>query len=319
MNILAIGQMTLDVPLGPVPDHILQMEKAEIEPVEVTTGGDALNVAVTLSKLGASAGIIGRIGEDQNGRIILEQCASHGVDTGRVIVDGRFPTAVSYLLLDKNGEKHSLSNTAIYHELRADDVPDETIRSAEIVFFGSAFQMRQMDDGGIEKLFKRAHRFRRLTAMDAAIGDDIPGRRELLRKLGPAFAQTDIFIPSYKEASYLAGETRVEDIASFFAGYGIGIFGIKLGSGGCYLSDHGKGFYLPSFRDFTPVDTTGAGDSFMGGFLRGMLEGWDVRSSAVFASAVAAHNIAGKGATGGVPGFAAVMKFLERKGIRISR
>lgn len=233
-----------------------------------------------------------------------------------MIIDGRFPTAVSYLLLDKNGEKHSLSNTAIYHELCAEDVPDEAIQNAGILFFGSAFQMKQMDDGGIAKLFSRAHRFGKLTAMDAAIGDDIPKREALLEKLEPVFEETDIFIPSYKEASYLADESRVESIAAFFDKYGIGIFGIKLGSDGCYMNDHGNEFFLPCFSDFVPVDTTGAGDSFMGGFLRGLTEGWNVRTSAVFASAVAAHNIARKGATGGVPDFETVLRFLEQKRIQ---
>lgn len=313
MNVLAVGQMTCDVPIGPVPDEILQMEKAEIEIPNITTGGDALNVAVTLSKLGSNAGIVGRLGDDFNGKMVLEQINRQGVNTEYVIMDKHFKTAVSYLLLDKDGEKHSLSNTRIYHELCNEDVPDEAIEKSDIVFFGSAFQMKKMDGGGIEKLFYRAHQFHKLTAMDAAICDDILERNDLLKMLGGAFALTDIFIPSYKEASYLSGETEVEAIASFFTKYGIGIFGIKLGEEGCYINDHGNSFRIPSFRDFTPVDTTGAGDSFMGGFLRGLLEGWNVRKAAIFASAVAAHNIGVRGATGGVPKFETVIKFLENK------
>ncbi|MDR3272009.1 MAG: carbohydrate kinase family protein, partial [Flavobacteriaceae bacterium] len=85
--------------------------------------------------------------------------------------------------------------------------------------------------------------------------------------------------------------------------FGAKLLIVKLGSEGCYLTDFKDEWRIPTFSAFKPVDTTGAGDSFAGGFLRGLLEGWSPETAAVFASAVASHNVTRIGATGGVPDF----------------
>lgn len=312
MKVLSVGMMVCDIPLSPVPRTIFSMEKAEIEPPMITTGGDALNVAVTLSKLGTETMIAGRVGLDDNGCIVMERAIRKGVDTRYVIRDALHPTAVSYLLIDESGEKHSLSNTEIYHTLTDGDIPDEAIRQADIVYFGSAFQMKGMDEGGTLRLFQRTHKLGRLTAMDAAMNDEMDSREALFSKLAPVFAETDIFLPSHKEAQYLTGCQRPEEMAEVFGRFGIKIFGVKMGEKGCYVTDYNESFHVKCFRGFPVVDTTGAGDSFVGGFLCGCLHGWDVKRCAEFASAVAAHNIAVKGATEGVPDFKTTMAFLKQ-------
>ncbi|MCD2492324.1 sugar kinase [Lacrimispora sp. NSJ-141] len=319
MKVLAVGMMVCDIPLTPVPKSIFQMEKAEIEEPQVTTGGDALNVAVTLAKLGTEVSIAGRLGMDENGREVMRQAERHGVDTTYIIWDGGHKTAVSYLLLDEEGEKHALSNTRIYHALSAADVPERAVQEADIVYFGSAFQMRQMDDGGILELFQRAHRYGKVTAMDTALNDNMESRERLLEKLFPVFKETDIFLPSGKEASLLSGQRKPHKMAEFFKDMGVKICGIKLGDEGCYVTDICREFEIPCFSGFKAVDTTGAGDSFVGGFLCGYLQGWDIEECAIFASAVAAHNVAVKGATGGVPDFRTVMEYLGKQGLKIKK
>lgn len=317
MDVLAVGMMVWDIPIAPVPKTIFQMEKAEITAPEPTTGGDALNVAVTLAKLGGKPAVAGRLGLDETGDLVLKKAEEAGVDISQVIRDAAGRTAVSYLLIDEEGEKHALSDTSIYHRLSAEDVPDEAVSRSEIVYFGSAFQMRQMDQGGILKLFKRAHDFGKWTAMDAALADDTAEREVLLEQLAPALRETDLFLPSYKEAVRLSGKETPEEIADFFKAFGIKIFGVKLGGEGCYLTNYKEAYRLPCFSDFPVKDTTGAGDSFVGGFLRGLLAGWDLESCGLFASAVAAHNVAVKGAAAGVPDFETVMDFLTKKGFKM--
>jgi sugar/nucleoside kinase (ribokinase family) len=73
------------------------------------------------------------------------------------------------------------------------------------------------------------------------------------------------------------------------------------------------GILVPAFRTRV-VDTTGAGDSFVAGFLTGLLRKWDLRRSASFACAVAALNIQQVGATGGIPTFEQAFAYMERGG-----
>ena len=313
MDVLSVGMMVCDIPISQVPKQIFEMEKAEIIAPTKTTGGDALNVAVTLAKLGAETAIVGRVGNDENGCFVVKKAAEADIDVSGVIHDEEHQTAVSYLLIDEEGEKHSLSDTRIYHRLNDSDVTDQAIQMAEIIYFGSAFQMKQMDRGGIHRLFQRAHKYGKKTAMDTALTDGMEEREALLKILTPAFEETDVFLPSYKEASYLSGQTDPEQIAVFFKRFGIKIFGVKLGDRGCYLTDYKESMYLPSFHDFKVVDTTGAGDSFVGGFLKGLTLGWDLKECGKLASAVAAYNVAKKGATEGVPDWETVVSYLKKQ------
>lgn len=318
MRVLTVGMLVCDIPLSPVPADIFKLEVSQIEVPEITTGGDALNVATTLAKLGIDATVVGKVGKDSYGKIVMSQANENGVDTRYIKEDEEYGTAVSYLLLEKEtGEKHALSSTGIYEALTNEDVPDEALEDAQIVFFGSAFQFKRMDEGGTAQLFKRAHQMGKLTAMDTAMAVVPESGEEMLEKLKPVLQETDIFFPSYEEAKFLTGYENPEDIAAALQKFGIKICGIKMGARGSFVTDYQQAYYIGTCTDFQVVDTTGAGDSFIGGFLCGIAKGWKLEECAVFASAVAGHNVAVKGATKGVPDFETIMNYLERSNIPV--
>jgi ribokinase len=122
--------------------------------------------------------------------------------------------------------------------------------------------------------------------------------------------ETDVLLPSYMEAVKLTGCRELRDIREQFSGYGAKLLVVKLGGEGCYITDFKDEWRVPTFSEFKPVDTTGAGDSFVGGFIRGLLEGWDPETAAVFASAVASYNVTKVGATGGVPDFDTAYRYV---------
>jgi sugar/nucleoside kinase (ribokinase family) len=136
-----------------------------------------------------------------------------------------------------------------------------------------------------------------------------------LSVIEPCLPHLSFFMPSIREAERIAGTDVPEDIAAFFQEKGVGTAVVKLGEKGCYVK-HGTeaGFYAAAYPTEV-VDTTGAGDSFVAGFLTGVLKGWDMRSCAAFACAVAAMNIRAVGATAGIPTFDEARQFLrEQKG-----
>ena len=86
---------------------------------------------------------------------------------------------------------------------------------------------------------------------------------------------------------------------------------VKLGEKGCYVKRGAEpGFFMSAFRTDV-VDTTGAGDSFVAGFLTGVLKGWDVKACAELACAVSAMNIRAVGATAGIPTFEEARQFIR--------
>lgn len=318
MHVLCVGMMVYDVALFPVSRRVFDLEKWDIQPPVISTGGDALNVATTLSKLSVNAAMAGRVGQDANGDAVLEISRAKGVDVSAVVRDAQHGTAVSYMLIEENGERHPLASCEIYDALTADDVPQTLIEAADIVYFGSAFLMPQMDAGGTRDLFVRAKKEGKMTAMDTAMDSFENGAGGMLNTLSGALEYTDIFIPSMSEAQVLTGTDDPLKMARMFRKFGMKVFGVKLGGEGCFLTDFRQAFTIGTFNQFKAVDTTGAGDSFMGAFLCGQLHGWRLAQCGIFANAVASHNVAKVGATAGVPSFKDAAQFAKDNGRQLT-
>ena len=84
------------------------------------------------------------------------------------------------------------------------------------------------------------------------------------------------------------------------------------GAAGCYTMAAGDWFHTPAFQ-IDAVDTTGAGDVFHGAYIVGMLNGWDLRRVALFASAVAALKCTKLGGRSGIPDMAETLTFLRSR------
>ena len=103
--------------------------------------------------------------------------------------------------------------------------------------------------------------------------------------LGACFRKTDYFLPSEREAVWLTGETgSPEKMAQALHKMGAANCVIKLGAQGCYVSADGIDAHIPA-SPCRCVDTTGAGDTFVGSLLYTKSQGWDTLASAKFACA----------------------------------
>jgi sugar/nucleoside kinase (ribokinase family) len=302
MKMLCIGMMVCDTLLSPVPSNILTLGSVRIDKPSVCCGGDALNVAIGLAKLGNSVSVAGRVARDANGKFILNECNKYGIHASGVVYEEECATAASYALIDENGERHFLSEKSIFEKLSGEDISDEAIEEADMIYIGSAMAMRKMDEGGIKDVFLRAHRLGKMTVMDAAYNLEDP-ERDWLSYLAPAFMETDVFFPSMDEAVKITGQTDPELIAECFKKFPMKAFGIKMGAKGCFVTDFKEKRFIKCPEGLPVVDTTGAGDSFMAGLMTGLARGLDVFSGSEFASCVASKNVGSIGGTAGIPDY----------------
>ncbi len=302
MKMLCIGMMVCDTLLSPVPSNILTLSSVRIDKPSVCCGGDALNVAIGLAKLGNSVSVAGRVARDANGKFILNECNKYGIHASGVVYEEECATAASYALIDENGERHFLSEKSIFEKLSGEDISDEAIEEADMIYIGSAMAMRKMDEGGIKDVFLRAHRLGKMTVMDAAYNLEDP-ERDWLSYLAPAFMETDVFFPSMDEAVKITGQTDPELIAECFKKFPMKAFGIKMGAKGCFVTDFKEKRFIKCPEGLPVVDTTGAGDSFMAGLMTGLARGLDVFSGSEFASCVASKNVGSIGGTAGIPDY----------------
>ena len=268
MRILCAGLTVIDIMACPISPEILTADSTVADYIRPGAGGDAMNVAIGLSKLGQSAAIAGRVGNEVFGSYIRQYAASFGVDVSGIKVSGDGRTAATLVLIRPDGERSFVYSGGESDRFSGADIDDDMLDRADLLYVGSAFGLPALLlDEGFKRLLSRAKKKGCLTAMDVT---GTP-RAEQFPQIAAAFDYLDYFLPSLTEATQLSGEESFEKAADFFRFYGCGTVVIKLGEQGCYVRADGTSFRLPAFKS-NQIDATGAGDAFVAGFLSGVAQ-----------------------------------------------
>ena len=311
MDVLCVGQLAADILVRPVDRVDFGVDTKCVDGIDIRNGGDCLNVALGLRKLGASVGFAGLIGDDQLGEYLRHVITAAGIDERGLRRTPEARTCSCLVLINSGGDRTFFYYGGANDLFSLSDLDMAQLDRTSIVHVGGTYLLPRFDGEGAAKLFSETRARGQLTSMDVTW--DTTGR--WLSVIEPCLPHLSFFMPSIREAERIAGTDVPEDIAAFFQEKGVGTAVVKLGEKGCYVK-HGTeaGFYAAAYPTEV-VDTTGAGDSFVAGFLTGVLKGWDMRSCAAFACAVAAMNIRAVGATAGIPTFDEARQFLrEQKG-----
>jgi ribokinase len=253
---------------------------AHVEPAR-SGGGQAANTAYALARLGYHAAMLGRVGDDEEGRFLIDQLApaegryvARGGETGRV-----------YVLLNEDGERRNLVWPAANDELSPADVPKRLPR-ARFAYFTSF-----VGDG---PLAAQLALLERLPA-DTEVAFD-PGEiyaRKGVKRFLPLLQRCSYLFATEKELTMLCGLSLPESL-DFVLNAGAGLVVSKMGGRGARLVGRRVDMYVPPLP-VEVVDVTGAGDLFAAGFLAGMMEGVGLESAGRLAAWAASRGIAGVG------------------------
>lgn len=292
-DVITAGLAVMDILTTGVDRDVFDKDTHHLDKITYANGGDALNVGVNLSNLGAKVCFSGCIGDDASGTNILTALKDTGIDTSMLKVLEGMNTSTSIVLCETSGERHFLHCPGANAVYDGKDLTEEELSKASILFIGSVMGLPGLEDGNLVPLLKRAKAQGVTTVMDACGGKanyDFTGIIEALQ-------YTDVFIPSFEEALQIAKVETAEEAAKFMLDHGVKVAGVKKGSEGSYITDGVNAWDIPCYKVEKPADTTGAGDSFMSGFIRGMLLGLPYDDCARLGSAVSHNCIQYIGAT----------------------
>lgn len=260
-------------------------------------GGKVATAMAAAARLGRSAGMIAKVGENHRGQFIINDFRYNGVDTSSIIVDA--PGTSSPFCLSLSEEEHK-TRIFIGKEGTAGELLPEEI---DYEYLGSAKYLH-LENGrpasAAAALFAREHGI--VTVMDA------DNYQEGIVKLLPCL---DVFIASeffyrdmFGDLPYEAGCRKLLE-----AGPSTAI--VTLGSRGSVGMTAQDGFFRTESFQVPVKDTTGAGDVFHGAYIVGLLEGMNAPECARFASAVSAIKCTCFGGRTGIPNRETVQRFLE--------
>jgi sugar/nucleoside kinase (ribokinase family) len=308
-GLVVAGLMVADVVVKPFTGLPEEGDVVEMESIELHSGGDALNTALTLAALGHRPALVGCVGEDAFGRFLIEELQAYGVDVSYVYRHPQAPTAACTVLVAPDGQRHFLYQPGANRRLTADLIAPALSSSGggyAGLHVGSLLALPALEEG-LPALFARVRQEGGWTSFDVTW--DRRGR--WLEAIRPLLPHTSVFLPSEMEARQLTGREDPWEMARFLKDQGPEVVVLKLGERGClWWDDHGGG--LVPAKPGPVVDTTGAGDSFVAGFLSGRLEGLAVEACCHRAVAVAALGVGGLGAD------AAARRLREIGGLRIA-
>lgn len=279
-----------------------------VDKIELFTGGCAMNSAIDMARMGLNITIIGKIGNDGFGKFITNSLKDEKVDTeGLVAVDGS-DTSASLVTVDSNGERSFMHCIGANGEFSVSDINYDIIRNSKIVFVAGTMLMPAFDGEQCAEFLKKVKEMGIYTVLDTAW--DSKGR--WMDVLKPCMKYIDLFIPSIEEAEQLSGKKEPGDIADVFLSMGVKTAVIKLGKKGCFIKDSsGEKYTIPTYSKIKAVDTTGAGDSFVAGFLTGMTKGWNLYQCGLLGNAAGTHCVMAAGASTGIKSFEEIAEFMK--------
>ena len=295
-RIICAGMANVDVIAAPFTNFNPDGDVTYTEHIKMTTGGDAMNTSVRLKSLGLPVSFVGTVGSDAAGDFLLQKM--EGMDLRGVRRTDEVQSAVCVALVEANGQRRFLYNPGSNKMVSGENITEELFKDAALFHAGGLMQMSRLE-ADLPGLFEMAHRHGVLTSMDVTY--DLDGI--WFKKLEKAFPHTDYFLPSIEEAREITGCEEPEAIRRFFAGYGMKGLVVKLGKRGCYVTDFKEERYLGEYPAKV-LDTTGAGDSFVAGFLAAVSQGESCFTAAAVGTVVASVCVANLGATGGTIAYA---------------
>jgi len=310
-KVVVLGIVCADVIARPVDGIPKRGLLVPIDQLELHTGGCATNVGIDLARLGVACSVLGKIGRDSFGDLVLHTLDQEGVDTrGLRRADG-VQTAATVVLVGPDGERSFLHCLGANATFVSEDVDMELVRWADILVVAGSLLMPKLDGEPTAEVLRVARECGAVTLLDTAW--DASGR--WMKSIEMCLPFCDYFLPSEAEAAMLSGVTEPEAMGASFVARGARNVIIKLGDRGCLLRTEDGVIEHVAAPAVSVVDTTGAGDAFVAGFTVGLVHGWDASRCAHLAVTVGAMCVTATGASSGVRSFAETVQVMEREGL----
>ena len=244
--------------------HFGQVEKL-VEDYTLEMGGSCSIFACQAAKMGLRTAILGKVGADDFGRLVLRRLDESGVDTRFVTVDPGLKTGLGIALCPP-GDRAILTYLGTINVLTPADVSDELLGSARHLHHGSYFLHTGLRPG-MAGIFERARNLGLSTSLDPNWDPD--ERWEGLEELLPL---TDVFMPNDQEALRIAEVQGQDEAATHFLSRGVQVVTVK-SAPGARRSTAGIARSSAGWSQSVGEHSIGAGDSFDAGFLAGWLRG----------------------------------------------
>ena len=302
-KVLVLGSLNMDlvtnVKVTPkVGETILGRGFSEIP------GGKGANQAVAIGRLGGKVSMLGRVGDDNFGADLLEALAKSGVKSDQVKKVAGTPTGTALIMVNDDGDNSIVVIPGANFHLTPDCIETSEVDGA---LKAADYLVAQLETPveTIELAFEKAKKLGLQTVLN-------PAPAQTLSK--SLISNVDLLIPNETEFELLTGhsaetEEGLQAGASLLFEQGVKALIITLGKNGAlYIDRDQKRFHVSGYK-VEAVDTTAAGDSFIGGLITALSEGLSMEEAMAFAMKVGAVTVTKHGAQSSLPSREEIQSF----------
>ena len=290
--IVVVGSLNMDLvmrtPRVPVGGETLHGHEFATLP-----GGKGANQAVACARLGGKVCMIGQVGDDGFGQTLRAGLAADGIDVAGVKQTSAVGTGVAMILVEDIGQNRIVLAPGANGTLTPADIDAQ---GAVIAAAALLVVQLEVPLPVVQRALALARAAGVPVLLNPAPAAELPDE---------LWSQVDILVPNESEASLITG-LNVSDLASAFAAArllrsrGVACVLVTLGANGVALVDDRGERHLPA-QMVKAVDSTAAGDTFIGGFAAGLIEGLSVDDAAALGQRASALCVTRHGAQPSIP------------------
>lgn len=305
-DVTALGEILIDM------TYAGKSENGQVL-FEQNPGGAPANVLSAVAKLGGKTAFIGKIGNDMHGAFLRETLKKHGICDKNLITTDEAFTTLAFVSLSETGERtfSFARKPGADTTLSADDVDFDIIKNSCIFHIGSLSLTDEPSRTATLKSLETAKENGVIISYDpnyrALLWESVDKAKEGMRLPLPF---VDIIKISDEELELVTDEKTPEKAIEALLGKGISCVMVTMGEKGSVIGTKAGSLKIEAAKCEKVVDTTGAGDSFMGGFLYNLIKDKkhpseltleDIEKYGNFAGKVAAYCVGKRGAIDAMP------------------
>jgi fructokinase len=263
-SVICIGELLIDFFCTETDINLMEGKKFEKQ-----AGGAPANVCAAIAKLGGKASICGKVGNDPFGSFLKKTLDEAGVDTSMVVLDPVHKTSLAFVSLQAGGERDFLFNRGADAFLSEQDIDEGKIKKAGILHFGSATALLEDPFRTLYfNMMKKANNEGKFISFDPNFRNDLwkINTEEFISLAKKAMKLADFIKMSADELELISGVKGVTAGLDALQETCEGLIAVTLGSAGTIVSNGREKKAVPSIC-VKSIDSTGAGDAFVGALL----------------------------------------------------
>ena len=304
-SLLVFGDLNVDV-IGRVDAWPVPGGEGLCPKLELHCGGVGANCALAMASWGIKVRLLGCLGPDRFGDVLLDTLRKTSLDVGSVQRSSRSLTGLLYINVTPDGQRTFFGSRGANQFMDPRQVPARSLISSTAAHLVGYSFLNPGPEKLARQILREFHSGGKWVSFDVGME---PSKR-IPKKILRLIPQVDLLFVSSDEAAMLTGESNARKSFLQFQRAGAKEIAMKLGKRGCLISDGGILREIPSFA-VRAVDSTGAGDAFTAAFLQARMRGWTTLEAALAANAAGAAATSRVGAGVTLADVAGTLKLLR--------